>query len=57
MLAKQARSTFGDRVARAFLLKNDGEFEVALQFNALLATEVRLEAKRQGERSIFEGKK
>lgn len=52
----QARLQLGDRIARAFLLNQPATlaaFAVALDFNAVLCTELREEAKRRGLPSLW----
>lgn len=57
--ATQARHEFGSRVARAFALHIADPVALAsfvrdLDFNARLATELRVQAKQRGDKTIWE---
>jgi hypothetical protein len=53
LAGEQARAAFGDRVARAFLVEERHERDAAMEFNAHLATELRLQAEAADEPSIW----
>lgn len=53
----QARRVFADHVARAYLLNAPTQlhdFRLALDFNARLATQIRLRARERGLKTIWE---